>query len=164
MVIPVLDRNVSQIDAYFPDCRWFDLRSLQEVPARSQKLTVIDAPLGELTPHFLRGGAIMFTQNPEGVLRTEDLSNTFTLVVGLDDFVDKKSNATGSIIGCDSYDEHTVYDKCIGNECLLHVTTECETTDTKTVANVRVRQNNNKNVADPSNLKIDKNTSYGFIS
>ena len=155
MVIPVLAQNVSQIDAYFPDCRWYDLRSLEEVPARSQNLT-INAPLGEAPAHFLRGGAIMFTQNPDGVLRTEDLSNTFTLVVGLDDFVGNKSNATGSIIGCDSYDEHTVYEKCVGNECLLHVTTECETMDAKAVVNVQVRQNNNKNVADPSNLKLDK--------
>ena len=154
MVTPVLARDVSQIEPYFPDCRWFDLRSLQEVPARGRSLR-ITAPLGEVPPHFLRGGAIMFTQNPEGVLRTEDLSNTFTLVIGLDDSVENKSNATGSILGCGTYDEQNVYDRCIGNECLLHVTAECEVFYNKTVVNLHIRQDNNKTV-DPSNLRMDK--------
>jgi alpha-glucosidase len=59
MVAAILDPNITQEDFYFPDNRWYDMRYLVEVPARSRYLT-LNVELPGPPYWFLKGGGIVF--------------------------------------------------------------------------------------------------------
>jgi len=124
MIATVVNPNVSSIDVYFPNRRWYDLRSYEEIPMRGGIINVSGA-LTELIPYFLKGENVLLKQSVEGVMRTEDLSNTFTAIVGFGDFNGAgefyQSYAEGKILAAASYDEQYVYDHCTKQNCILTI-------------------------------------------
>ena len=78
------------MDAYFPEDRWFDYYTGNEVETGNQKL---DAPL-DFIPIHLRGGKIIPTQHPLDALTTMDSRmNPLGLIVSLD----KEFSASGEL-------------------------------------------------------------------
>jgi len=114
--------NILSVEVYFPNQRWYDLRNYQEVPTRGGRQN-ISAAITELMPYFLKGGNIVMIQNVEGVMTTEDLDNTYSFIIGLNDIKKKENvrqaNAEGKILAVSSYEEQYVYDHCTKQNCVL---------------------------------------------
>jgi len=62
LISPVLDQGKTNVAAYFPDARWFDYYTGEEVGKRKSHVT-LDAPLDHIPLH-VRGGHIISTQEP----------------------------------------------------------------------------------------------------
>jgi len=62
LISPVLDQGKTNVEAYFPDARWFDYYTGEEVGKRKSHVT-LDAPLDHIPLH-VRGGHIISTQEP----------------------------------------------------------------------------------------------------
>jgi len=125
MAAPVLHRKTTSLSVYFPNCRWFDLRSYKEIKTRGDK-EIISANLNQSVPHFLKGGHILFKQDVKDISNSDDLSEIFTLVIGLNDFEtrgggQKVAKASGKILGSKSYGEEYIYKKCVEDDCMLEV-------------------------------------------
>jgi len=145
MAAPVLRANNTSVDVYFPNCRWFDLRSYREIQTRG-KSEIISANFNESVPHFLRGGHMLFKQDTTNISNSEDLSEIFTVVIGLRDPVKegkwKVAGAEGEILGVSNYSEHYIYEKCAKSDCILSVKAEYKSTgdDGKFTLKVENRQ------------------------
>jgi len=132
MAAPVLYENAKNIEAYFPNCRWYDLRTFGEVAARGRRQR-ISADFDESVPHFLRGGHMVFRQDPTNVSHAEELSQIFTMVVGLGDFAEvdggmhEMARAEGEILGVSNYSEHYIDEKCSNTDCILSIKAEYKT-------------------------------------
>ena len=124
MAAPSFYQDATSVNVYFPNCRWFDLRDYKEIDVKGQSKPV-SSKVDELPPHFLRGGNILFQQETEGVLNSDNLSNSFKLVIGLDTFVingdSQTSYANGSILATTNYKDQYVYQKCLLESCVLYV-------------------------------------------
>jgi len=129
MVATITYPNISNVEVYFPNYRWYDLRTHKEIPTRGAKQNV-SASLTELMPYFLKGGNIVMKQDVEGVMRTEDLNNTFSLIIGLDDLKKNENtlqgSAEGKILAVSTYEEHYVYDHCTKQNCVLIISANYE--------------------------------------
>lgn len=129
MVAPAVRSGVTTLEAYFPDCRWYDLRDQKEVPARGQ-ITSVNANITQLPPHYLRGGYMFFKQNTTNIRSTDDLSNTFTAFVGLNDLQEsastKVSQSEGYIMSASNNDEKYIYDNCALKSCMLKTKVDYE--------------------------------------
>jgi len=83
----------------------------------------VRAKLIEPIPYFLKGGSIFFTQEAgEEVLSTQDLDDVFSVIIGLDDLVDKtEGRAKGNIIASDDFSEEYIYEHCVkdNKNCIL---------------------------------------------
>jgi len=143
MISTVADPHVSSVDVYFPNQRWYDLRSYEEVPIRGGTIS-ISASLTEIVPYFLKGGNILFKQNVDGVMRTEDLSNIFSVIAGLSDpsenIESKQSYAEGKILAASSYDEHYVYNHCTKQNCLLTVSVIFENNEGQSILTLKAKE------------------------
>jgi len=123
MAAPVLYKNSTNVTVYFPNCRWFDVRTLKEIQTRGGN-EIVSAEFNEDVPYFLRGGHILFKQDATDVSNSDDLSNIFTLIIGLNDLDRGKkiSKASGQILGTKSYEENYIYKKCVvEGDCVLDV-------------------------------------------
>jgi len=124
MAAPVLFPNMTNLTVYFPNCRWFDLRTNSEVSVRG-KSTLISAQFEEAVPHFLKGGSILLTQDASHVSNSDDLTDIFTVTIGLDDMKNRAegriAEAHGEILGLLSYNEDYVYDRCAQKDCVLSI-------------------------------------------
>jgi len=140
MVAPVLDEGAKKLNVFFPNTRWFDLRDNTEVQGRGEVLK-ISAKLTEGLPYFLRGGKLLMKQNTEGVLRTEDLDNKFTIVGGLADPVDVNGDiiacSHGNILDVADYSEESIYKKCVMEDCLMSVSVHLTITSTEAIVTLR---------------------------
>ncbi|XP_070541629.1 maltase-glucoamylase-like [Ptychodera flava] len=92
LISPVLVKDAVQVDAYFPDARWFDYYTGEEMEASSRGKTVrLDAPY-DYIPLHVRGGYILPTQQPaNSTVYSRVLP--FGLIAALDD----DGMATGSL-------------------------------------------------------------------
>lgn len=140
LVAPVCYDNVNKLDIYFPKARWFDLRFNREVPVRGVVLKV-SAELTEGLPYFLRGGKLLMKQRVEGIRNTDDLSNSFIIMAGLDDPVIVNNIATscshGNILDVEDYSEETVFNKCVMSECVRNISIYLETSAKETVVRLK---------------------------
>ena len=161
MAAPVFYQGATSMSVYFPDCRWFDLRTNEEL-LRTEDSTTVSASLGELPPHFLKGGHILFKQNIDNVLSSSDLSNTFTLVAGLPFFTKQEnkmiSKAEGFILSAITYAEQYVFEKCTENDCLLRVNITYEFNSEDHTSTVTVDTKGSKSFDD--SLAINMNEIY----
>ena len=127
MIAPVVYEGQTNVEAYFPDWRWFDMRDLTEVPARGQMHT-ISAGLNELPPYFLRGGYILMKQETQNIRSSEDLDNNFAAYVALSDINENPlyaaGGAEGYIMGATNYTEEYIYENCVKRNCLLKIRIE----------------------------------------
>ncbi|XP_019619834.1 PREDICTED: sucrase-isomaltase, intestinal-like [Branchiostoma belcheri] len=103
LISPVLTQGDTQVDAYFPDDRWFDFFTGAEVEGQYRGQTVtLDAPLNKINVH-VRGGTILPTQQPANTT-VYSRRNPMGLVVALND--SDSAGASGSLFWDDgeSYD------------------------------------------------------------
>ncbi|KAH3949249.1 alpha-glucosidase [Parastagonospora nodorum] len=95
LVTPVLEPQVDSVKGVFPGIidgeSWYDWYSGERVQAQAGVNTTIPAPLGHI-PVFVRGGAILPTQEP-GYTTTESRKNPWGLIVALSD----RGEACGSL-------------------------------------------------------------------
>ena len=61
LISPVLEKNKRTVYAYFPNAKWFDFYTGQEIE-ESGRIHEIDAPLDRLPLH-IRGGSILVLQD-----------------------------------------------------------------------------------------------------
>ncbi|XP_065576327.1 sucrase-isomaltase, intestinal-like [Artemia franciscana] len=82
MVSPVLYKDTTVIDAYFPDARWYNYYDGTEIAARGQTMS-LSAPLTYINLH-IRGGHVIPTQEP-AVNTEKSRQNPMGMIVALDD-------------------------------------------------------------------------------
>jgi len=62
LISPVLDKDSVKVNAYFPDCRWYDYWTGHPMARTSQRRYItIDAPFDQIPIH-IKGGAVIPTQ------------------------------------------------------------------------------------------------------
>ncbi|XP_077979667.1 sucrase-isomaltase, intestinal-like [Glandiceps talaboti] len=85
LISPVLDEGMLNVDAYFPDTRWFDYYTGAEIPASNRGNYVnLNAPL-EFIPLHIRGGYIIPTQQPaNSTVFSRELPFGLTVALGDD--------------------------------------------------------------------------------
>ncbi|XP_072039745.1 sucrase-isomaltase, intestinal-like [Amphiura filiformis] len=82
LITPVLDQGATDVDAYFPDARWYDYYTGAEVGLR-KKTVNLDAPM-DYIPLHVRGGYILPTQEPD-ITTTASRNKPMGLIVAMDD-------------------------------------------------------------------------------
>ncbi|XP_077982533.1 sucrase-isomaltase, intestinal-like [Glandiceps talaboti] len=82
LISPVLNKGMTTVSAYFPNARWYDYYTGQEMTAR-QRFEVLSAPL-DYIPLHIRGGYILPTQKP-GNSTMFTRTHPMGLIVALDD-------------------------------------------------------------------------------
>ncbi|XP_061493207.1 sucrase-isomaltase, intestinal [Rhineura floridana] len=109
LISPVLHKNTTSIQAYFPDARWYDYYTNMDIGVRGQ-FSNLETPLDHINLH-LRGGYIFPWQLP--ALNTKaSRRNSMGLTVALDD----NSNAQGLLY----WDDGTTIDAYENGLYLLH--------------------------------------------
>nr|XP_006826059.1 PREDICTED: maltase-glucoamylase, intestinal-like [Saccoglossus kowalevskii] len=82
MITPVMTEDAVEVDAYFPDDRWYDYYTGEEIAEEIRGTTVtLDAPM-DYMPLHVRGGYVIPTQEPN-TTTTTSRQNSFGLIVGL---------------------------------------------------------------------------------
>jgi len=124
VAVPAYEK-MEQMGVYFPSGeRWYDIftgKMIIDKEDPSMNIT-IDSPLNATLPVFIRGGAIIHTQDTTGVNRTDDLSNVFNLVVALTPVSEDSSVAFGQIMGVKNYLDDDSIDLCVGeNDCMINI-------------------------------------------
>jgi len=101
MVAPVLWQGYTARDVYFPQARWYDIKTgvLASAVAGTEQ---VSAPLDTI-PVYVRGGAILPTQQP-ALTTFQSRKNPFGLTVALDE----NESAGGSLFYDDGEVEHTM--------------------------------------------------------
>ncbi|XP_076451187.1 lysosomal alpha-glucosidase-like isoform X2 [Babylonia areolata] len=89
LVSPVLEANVTKVDAYFPAGLWYDLYDGSLLPTVGEETVVLNAPLSIIRAH-VRGGSILPTL-PPALTTNEMRTKPFKLMVA----PDAKSSASG---------------------------------------------------------------------
>jgi alpha-glucosidase len=122
---PVLDPGVESVDVYLPADRWFDFFSGEVLHSQYDAGAIVKdypAPLNSTIPLFLRGGFVVPTQDTANVLRSDDLDNNYTLVIGLKETESSEQyEAQGKILAVSDFSESSVSEKCVENNCFLNV-------------------------------------------
>jgi len=125
MGAPILYPGYTNLDIYFPACKWFDMRSGKEVPVQGGTLN-LPVPIVDEVPHFLKAGKLFLKQDVRGIRSTEDLTNVFNITAGLPDFATKggvkMAEAVGVILDVPNYSEEVVYYQCTLENCLMNIT------------------------------------------
>jgi len=136
MVSPVIEPGVTTVDVYFPLDRWFDFISGEVVHGQYAEGDIFKdypAALNATIPLFIRGGYIVPVQSTEGVRRSDDLDNNYTLVVGLKEFSVGQYSAMGKLLATSDFLEDGINQKCIQGNCLLDVTVNAYATDLESI-------------------------------
>ncbi len=82
MIVPALEPNVTQVTAYLPSGRWYDV--VESTPIHSKgEYVKLDSPLDKINV-LVRGGSILPSQ-PNKLTTTESRKGNFSLIVALDD-------------------------------------------------------------------------------
>jgi len=124
MAAPALKEGQQSVDIYFPKDTWFDYNNGSLIITEQEETRTIDypAPFNATAPLFMRSGYIIPTQNVTNVMRTDDLSNQYQLVIAY-----KKTEtpnlyqAQGELVGISSFEDSNVYLKCREDNCLYGV-------------------------------------------
>ncbi|XP_013922389.1 PREDICTED: maltase-glucoamylase, intestinal-like, partial [Thamnophis sirtalis] len=82
LISPALHENVTEVEAYFPDARWYDYYKDEDINTRQQQKR-LPTPLDHINLHF-RGGYIIPWQLP-GLNTYISRKNSMGLTVALDD-------------------------------------------------------------------------------
>ncbi|XP_015233743.1 PREDICTED: sucrase-isomaltase, intestinal [Cyprinodon variegatus] len=142
LITPVLDPGVEDVQAYFPDARWYDYETMVQRGDRKAFVNV-HLPAEKLGLH-IRGGAILPTQEPE-VTTTYSRRNPMGLIIALDD----NNKASGELFWDDGDSRNTVEDGKY-----IHYQFSFE----NGILKLQVTNNGYK---DPNNLKFEKITVLG---
>jgi len=121
---PKVEPGEPFINAYFPIATWFELFTGRKIIADSsaERELKVETPFNAAAPQFLRAGHIVHRQNVERVLTTNDLNDEFELIVGLGkDTITNQLSAKGSLMGVQSFDEDTIYYRCMEDNCLYDI-------------------------------------------
>ena len=121
---PKLESGEPYVHAYFPITTWFDLFTGRRVidKGSTERVLKIETPFNATAPQFLRSGYIVHRQNVESVLSTDDLNDEFEIIAALEEDLDNKQLvAKGSIMGVQSFDDDTIYDRCMVQNCLYDI-------------------------------------------
>lgn len=106
LISPVLKQGARNVNAYFPDSRWFDIYTGIEIVQRASYIS-LNAPLDKINVH-VRGGFIITRQKPK--MTTKQTKQTlFDLLIALDD----KGNAKGDLYDDDGESFHVIETKKI---------------------------------------------------
>ncbi|XP_068026417.1 LOW QUALITY PROTEIN: maltase-glucoamylase-like [Melanerpes formicivorus] len=82
LISPVLEQGAREVNAYFPNARWYDYHTDEYVGFRGQFMT-LPAPLGHINLH-IRGGYILAQQSPD-TTTSSSRRNPLSLTVALSD-------------------------------------------------------------------------------
>ena len=121
---PKVEAGEPFLNAYFPIATWFDLFTGRKIidESSTERELKVETPYNAPAPQFLRSGHIVHKQNVERVLTTEDLNDEFELIVGLKKDVENDLySAKGSLMGIKSFDDDTIYYRCMEDNCLYDV-------------------------------------------
>jgi len=138
MVTAVLDPDTDETEAYFPEGAWYNLETFESVRLEKDRTSIVSSET--LTPAFVRGGWVIMMQNSSEVNSSRDLGNEFSMVVALPEEKSSKVSevlnmrslaSVGEILDIDSYDENTVYEQCVQEDCVLNLSVEFEWDITK---------------------------------
>jgi len=121
---PKVEPGEPIVNAYFPFATWFNLFTGDEVINQDKidRIQRVETPFNAPVPHFLRDGHIVHRQKVEHVLSTEDLNDEFELIVGLQKGGEEGIfTAHGSIMGVQSFDDNSIYHRCMEKNCLYDI-------------------------------------------
>ncbi|KAL5015728.1 hypothetical protein ScPMuIL_005317, partial [Solemya velum] len=113
MIAPVLHSGRREINVYFPDARWYDYHTGEEVTTRKQIATV-NAPIDTI-PLFVRGGHILPVQEPANTT-VYSRQNAMGLIIALDE----NSKAEGTLF----WDDGDSIDSIGAFQCFLFLICE----------------------------------------
>ncbi len=95
MAAPILEQGTTQRKVYFPNgTSWINLHTGDKYAPGTHLLE--DVKLFDPVPLFIKEGSIVFTQNTEKVVNTQQLDNSFLLSTGLKRDP-RRSNATHQV-------------------------------------------------------------------
>jgi alpha-glucosidase (family GH31 glycosyl hydrolase) len=156
---PKVEQGEPHVIAYFPSATWYDLFTGQRFidKTASERTKRVETPYNSSVPMFLRGGHIVHRQAVDNVLSTADLNNEFELIVGLDrESANSALSAKGSMMGIESFDDDSVYDRCVQDNCLYDITVTVPLEDVTSVSvEIRFKRQklNVRRMLDGFNLK-----------
>jgi alpha-glucosidase (family GH31 glycosyl hydrolase) len=133
---PKVEPGEPHVNAYFPIATWYELFSGEEVVNKesTDRVKIIQTPFNASVPLFLRGGHIVHRQDVTHVLSTGDLNDQFELIVALDrDQGSGLLSAQGSIMGIQSFDDDSVYHRCMEDNCLYDINVKIPSEETSSV-------------------------------
>jgi len=153
---PKVEPGEPFVTAHFPNATWFDLFKgrrfiTQDATERTLRVeTPYDAPV----PMFLRAGHIVHMQKVDHVLSTEDLNNDFELIVALEEKPGSELlTAEGFIMGISSFDDNSVHDKCMEDNCLYNINVSFDKNDKEVKVSFKKQK---------ENVKLDSFGLYGL--
>lgn len=138
MAIPVYNPSIIKPPAYFPSAKWYNFFTGEIVHNNltSGLLTQVDAPLGEYIPLYIRGGYIVHKQNIENVEWSGDLDNKYDLIIAFNETAyneQVKYEASGIIMALKSFDDQSIHNRCILNNCLIEIRALAEKTASNSI-------------------------------
>jgi len=129
---PKVEQGEPHVEAYFPNATWFDLFKGQKFIGQDTiyRTKRVQTPFNAPVPMFLRAGHIVHRQKVDHVLTTADLNNEYELIVALEkDANSEILTANGFMMGIKSFDDDSVYDRCMQDNCLYDVAVKVNVED-----------------------------------
>lgn len=121
LISPVLKEGETQVDAYFPDARFYNFFSGEEQPTSGGSMVTLPTPMDAINVH-VRGGNVLPTQDP-AVNTQLSRQNPYGLIVALDN----NGEATGYLFSDDGDSIGTIED---GKYFLARFTVQNQTLST----------------------------------
>ncbi|XP_071477569.1 maltase-glucoamylase-like, partial [Diadema antillarum] len=143
MISPVLEKGETTVEVYFPNARWYDYYTGQEMVEERGELSILLAPMEVINLH-VRGGYIIPTQHPANTTVYSRL-NPLGLIVALDD----NNEANGTLF----WDDGEKRDSYENGEYSLLTFTAAEGVLSATIEMA--------GFIDPNNLYFDNVSIYG---
>eukprot|EP01016_Furgasonia_blochmanni_P047459 TRINITY_DN6974_c0_g2_i3.p1 TRINITY_DN6974_c0_g2~~TRINITY_DN6974_c0_g2_i3.p1 ORF type:complete len:473 (+),score=130.81 TRINITY_DN6974_c0_g2_i3:36-1421(+) len=101
MAVPVVEAKTTIVKAYFPDGKWYKYPSGEVIQGGKDRAAtrVVQAPIRDVLPLFVREGSIVYSQDSENIVRSSDLNDEFYLKIALTEEDDEGvSKASGKMI------------------------------------------------------------------
>jgi len=135
MVTPILHIDVNKTEVYFPEGAWYNFLTSEHMRFKENSNRTLNVSIETVTPVFMRGGYIVMVQDSSTVMSSKDLNNEFSMIIALSEEKNanygpangmKSLSSRGEILDIQSYDEETVYEQCILNDCVLELVAKFE--------------------------------------
>jgi alpha-glucosidase (family GH31 glycosyl hydrolase) len=122
LVVPNMNNDSTSftVNAYFPQGNWYDLRYNTIVPSTGGYL-VINTPLNEMPPVYLRGGKTIFTNDVEYVDNTYDLDTNYNFLIAFDKTQGETLVSQGKIPALLDFHSRAKVTSCIQKDCFVKI-------------------------------------------
>jgi alpha-glucosidase (family GH31 glycosyl hydrolase) len=157
---PKVEAGEPHVNAYFPTANWFNLFTGEQIKssADTNRNLKVSTPFDAPVPMFIRGGHVIHRQKIDNVLSTNDLNDEFEFIVGLEKDDNDDYSAKGSIMGIQTFDDDSIYHRCMEGNCLYDIIVTVPRSD----ANSATIEINFKRQDHSTNLPLDEFGLYGL--